>query len=403
MTMRLLSLLLFILLLVPSSYAQKKEISDARTNIKKATNLDKAEASMRTLLKDSANRRNIKIYTTLADAVRAQYEALNEKLYLKQSLDTASLFNMLQKMFVAYESLDTIDAMPDEKGRVKTKYREKNAEYLHNYRPNLYNGGLYFIRKNKFSDAFTMMDSYIKCNNQPLFSAKEYAANDSLTRLAGFWNVFCAHKMNDAKKILDYKDLALTNPEYRLSVLYILTETYLNQKDTLNYLKTLKTGFEEDKNTTFFFTRLVDYYNEKNQLDTVSNIIDRALANDKDNKLYLFAKSNVLLNMGKYSECITICDTLLARNDTIPDIYFNAGVSYINMAVLLEKTGDLSKATRNKILGYYKMSRPYIEKYRQLAPDQKERWASSLYNIYLKLNMGKQFEEINTLIKKMRK
>lgn len=45
---------------------------------------------MRNLLNDSVNRQNIKIYETLADAVRAQYEVANEKLYLKEQYDTVS-------------------------------------------------------------------------------------------------------------------------------------------------------------------------------------------------------------------------------------------------------------------------------------------------------------------------
>ena len=39
-----------------------------------------------------------------------------------------------------------------------------------------------------------------------------------------------------------------------------------------------------------------------------------------------------------------------------------------------------------------------MEDYRRLAADEKQRWAPALYRIYLNLNMGKQFEEIDQLI-----
>ena len=71
---RLLSLFFAVMFLL-GTFAQKKEISQARSNIKKRTNLEQAETSMRELLKDTANQGNVKIYVTLADAVRAQYEA----------------------------------------------------------------------------------------------------------------------------------------------------------------------------------------------------------------------------------------------------------------------------------------------------------------------------------------
>lgn len=39
-----------------------------------------------------------------------------------------------------------------------------------------------------------------------------------------------------------------------------------------------------------------------------------------------------------------------------------------------------------------------MERYRALAPNQKDKWAPALYNIYLNLNMGKKFEEITKIL-----
>ena len=54
---------------------QKKEISQAKSYIKSGSDLDKAESLMTGLLKDSANRSNIKIYALWYEAVKGQYEA----------------------------------------------------------------------------------------------------------------------------------------------------------------------------------------------------------------------------------------------------------------------------------------------------------------------------------------
>ena len=56
-----------------TTYAQKKEISQARSDIKSRSNLEQAETSMRNQLDLSVNRQNIRIYETLANAVSAQY------------------------------------------------------------------------------------------------------------------------------------------------------------------------------------------------------------------------------------------------------------------------------------------------------------------------------------------
>ena len=110
--------------------AQKKAINEAGNYVKSAKNLDKAEKLMTDLLRDSNNQRNEKIWTTLIDAVKLQYVQGNEKLYLKQKYDTASLFTIARKLFTFCEEFDSIEALPNKKGEVKIKHRTKNAEYL---------------------------------------------------------------------------------------------------------------------------------------------------------------------------------------------------------------------------------------------------------------------------------
>ena len=43
---------------------------------------------------------------------------------------------------------------------------------------------------------------------------------------------------------------------------------------------------------------------------------------------------------------------------------------------------------------------PCMEKVRELQPDMVDRWASPLYRIYLNLNKGKEFDEMDKILKK---
>lgn len=130
-------------------HGTEKQISTAKENVKKGSNLENAEQTMCTLLKDSANRNNTKIWSVLFDALKKQYEQANEKIYLKQQYDTANLFNIASRMYQQMEAFDSIDAMPDEKGRVKLTMRKVNADFLNRLRPNLFSGGISsFARRN---------------------------------------------------------------------------------------------------------------------------------------------------------------------------------------------------------------------------------------------------------------
>ena len=98
--------------------------------------------------------------------------------------------------------------------------------------------------------------------------------------------------------------------------------------------------------------------------------------------------------MGRLDECIAICDSLIRHNDTLPEPYYNAGTAYLNKALRLHPIRQ-KKAMKDT----YQMACTYMECYRQLAPDQKQKWGPALYRIYLNLNMGKQFDEIDQLLK----
>ena len=389
--------LLFLIILTPCCYAQKKEISQAKTIVKSGKNLAQAEQQMRKLLKDSVNQKNIKVWVILTEAVRGQYLAGNERMYLRQQQDTAALFKLALKMFGDYQSLDSVDALPDKKGRVHLKYRNSNSAFLNIYRPNLYNGGVYFLRKQNYKEAFSMIDAFLDCQRQPLFENYHYE-RDTLNRTAAFWTVLCGYQTGDHEMALKYKDLALQDTLHLESCFQYLAEIYKQQGDKQNYEWSLVKGFECNPSSSYFFPRLIDYYNTSNQTEKAMTIVNDALQTNDSSELFLFAKSNLLLNQGDYDECIAICDTLITRNDTLADAYYNAGVAYVNKAFLLEK-GKVDVKQRREIRQLYQKALPYMERYRALAPQEKDKWAAALYNIYLKLNMGKQFEEIDQMLR----
>ena len=80
---------------------------------------------MMNLLKDSSNVGNLRIRSVLVEAIQGQYEQSNEKMYLHQRVDTTALFLLTMRMFMQTFALDSVDALPDEKGRVRIKHSQK--------------------------------------------------------------------------------------------------------------------------------------------------------------------------------------------------------------------------------------------------------------------------------------
>ena len=59
-----------------------------------------------------------------------------------------------------------------------------------------------------------------------------------------------------------------------------------------------------------------------------------------------------------------------------------------------------SRKQKKQITKMYQKALPYMETYRKLAPQETQKWGEALYRIYFHLNMGKQFEESDQLLKR---
>lgn len=392
---KLIAIMLLLLTIPCLTMAQKKELNQARSYIKSGKNLEQAEKLMAELLKNPLHQDNKKIYATWLDAIRKQYEQANEKFYLHQKQDTAAFFNLTSRMFRVAEALDSVDARPDKKGKIDIEYRKEHAKQMDVLRPNLFTAGSFHIRKSQFDKAFDYFEQYIDCMNQPLFTEQHYDSLDTRIPEAAYWATYCGHRMEQPVLTLRYRQLALRDSSKRAHTLQFVAEAWQKLNDDSLYLETLQQGFKEYPEFAYFFPRLADHYIQRQDYEGMLAVADKALAVNDSSEIFLFAKSTALLNLGKYDESITFSDRLLALNPQHAEAYFNAGTAYLNKAL---KYDTLTEKVQMKKT--YQQARTYMEKYRKLAPAEKKKWAPALYRIYLNLNMGKQFDEIDNLMKK---
>ena len=377
------------------SWAQRKELGQARTILKSGKKVEEAEKLMTNLLKkDTVYRNNKRVYAVWYESVLMQYQTINEKLYMKQKQDTAQFYNLTRHLFTVAEALDSLDARPNDKGKVNIEYRKENAEQLMKYRPNLYYACTYFIRKGDYKKAYEYGEAYMDCARQPLFADYRLDSLDARMPEVAYWTTYCGYRQNDPVLTLRYRHLALRDTARRESTLQFVAEARRLLKDDSLYVETLREGFGCAPENNYFFPRLMDFYNAHGDYQRALSTVDEALRHNSRSELFLFAKSTVLFNMGRYDESITLSDTVIAMNDSLPDAYYNAGIAYINKALKLHPLRE-----KKQVRQTYTKARPYMERYRQLAPQQKQKWGPALYRIYLNLNMGKQFDEIDRLLK----
>ena len=371
----------------------RQNISEARTILKSGRGGDQAERLMTDLLKDSVNREDKRIYAVWYDAVLMQYLAVNEKLYMKQRQDTAQFLDLTRRLFNVATALDSLDMRPDKKGRVAPEYRRDHARQLSTYRPNLFAAVTYFVRKGDYVKAYDYGETYIATARQPLFSDLRLDSTDSRMPEAAYWTTYSGYRQQDAVRTLRYRQLALRDTSKPAYTLQDIAEARRWLKDDSLYLETLRQGFRDYPRNPYFFPRLMDYYTSHKDYHRALRVVNCALEANDSSQLTLFAKATVLFDLGHFDESIRVSEQLLERNDTMPEPYYNIGSCYMNKALALSPLREKKQQRR-----FYQQARQYMERYRQLAPDERQKWGPALYRIYLNLNMGRQFDEIDRLL-----
>jgi hypothetical protein len=125
-------------------------------------------------------------------------------------------------------------------------------------------------------------------------------------------------------------------------------------------------------------------------------VTSKVLAADTTDFSAKVVKQTLLLNLARYDECVALGDKLIAQNDSVSDVYYNNALAYYNQTLGLEKgPANKRKEREKKLQCLYRKCRPYMEKFRALQPNERTKWRPVLYNVYLNLNMGKEFSEIN--------
>lgn len=393
-TIYLLLLLISLFSPLTSVFAQKKQMAEAENYLRSGKNFDKAEQLMTKLLKDSVNRQNPRIYNLWLQAVEKQYDALNEKMYKHQTIDTTQLFTLTRRIFTVAERLDSIDMQPDKKGRVSLNYRKDNSQRLIDYRPNLFFGGASHLRKGNFQTAYEFFETYIDCARQPLFSDHDLLNSDTRMGEAAYWATYCGYRLNDPVLTLRHHELARRDTSKLEFTLQYAAEAWNRLGDEARFNELLWEGFAFFPKSTYFFPRLMDGYTRKGNYEQALSVVDEALKADSLSELFLYAKSTMLLNLGRYAESLDYSKRLMAVNDQMADAYYNAGTACLNIILNMD-----TRRHKKQIKKMYQKAQPYMETYRRLAPDAKDKWGPALYRIYFNLNLGKQFDEIDRLLR----
>ncbi len=339
----------------------------------------------------------------------------NKNAYLNQSFDTVQFYNSIYKMFEYYNKCDELEQIPDEKGRVKIKYRKDNAPKLRIDRPNLINGGVFYFNSGKDAEAYKFFSLYIESANYPMLQSENLVETDSLLSTIAYYASLAATKIAQSTEdsikaaesyqdVLRYVDLAVNDEENGRYAMEFKCAAYKALNDTVKWVSALQEGIKAYPDHDYFFGNLIDYYSNNDKYEEALIYVNDVVARNSNSAFYQYVKGYILQNMKEYDQAISAYEKATELDPAYVDAYSNLGLCYCQQAIdfgestVSDMTDPKYQEEQNQIKAYYEKARPYYEKVRELAPDRRDLWLNGLYTVYYSLNMGDEFREIEKLM-----
>jgi len=393
-----------ILMALVAVAANSATAQDLLKQISKADNYQAAEELLNgglSTLSDAAKakayysvfEKAMKKYNQEATIVATNAAAAQLKTGKEEPYDTVGMYNALDKAYEAAALCYKYDQLPNEKGKISPKFDSKLANNLWPTRNALIQAGQWCGDKRDNAGVVKYFGQYVDSYSDPIFANYSEAKNpdpnmDIIAANAARFAYF--EKQYD--KAVRYAEIAEKNPEYAKEATIVKINAVKDQAktnaDSVAVADQLQKMYDADPSNDAVFATLQDFYNGLGQKDKASALLDSRLSKNPNDAIALEMRGQSYYFDGKYDEAIADFTKALQTDTQNAAVNLLAGVSYIGKAQKLsdsmaDKNGNIKVADNEKVKAVYKEAIPFLEKARELDPDQlNTKWAYYLYNAY---------------------
>ena len=185
-----------LLLAAGFTFAQEKSVKEAKS-IANDVKPDFAQAEK--LINEALNNAETKDNAETWDVAGFIQKRINEKemenAYLRKPYDTLKVYNSALNMCKYYFKCDELAQIPNEKGKIKNKFRRSNSAAILAARPNLINGGIQFFNLDKNKEALDFFATYVDIAINPMFEKENLLQTDTVLPQIAYYASLAAAKM----------------------------------------------------------------------------------------------------------------------------------------------------------------------------------------------------------------
>lgn len=397
-------------------FAQKKNVSKARSLADAETpDFVAAKAAIKEALENDETKDQANTWYVAGWIDYKQYEAE----YIKAQLGKGSDENVRGE--AVYESIGywqqaykiAMTPVYDKKGRAKYDTRTvkniqpKMLEYFQ--QQSLISAGYTAYEKKDYSKAYDMFICHVNIpememmQSDPKILAEMVRDSNYYTCIyyAGRF-AYEAQRYDDAIATLRRMNTpAAQASANRRDVIFAneyIYQIYIDQKDTVNAVETLKECIQQFPEEAWFMQNLINMYINAGQEEKAIEYLDMAITREPNVGQYYNSKASILARLGRFEESFAVFDQALAIEPENALFLESYGFAYIDLGNKLSDDATYLDAkayakAKVQIDEAYKNALPYFEKAYQLEPNN-DGYKRSLRQLYYRLQMYEQYKAL---------
>ncbi len=399
---------LFLIIGVTASFAQKSNVSKAKNSaLMETPDFAEARKAIKLALADSTTANDVYTWYVAGLIGNKENESLYNKAILNQKFDADVKGQAIVESYNYFMKAIKLDSVPDKKGKIKLKYTKDIKAKIKDYyttQQNLIAYGAYLFEKKDYESTINAFDIFLAIPKLAIMN-NEIPLDSTYNMITYYDAIACTNAKKHDKAIKLYEGLKDKNYE-TLAVYQLLYEEYVTEKDTVNFVKTLKEGFEKFPTEPWFLQNLINYFIYSKQLPEALNYLNTAIEREPGLAQYRYVKGNLDETLEKYDDAKASFEKAIELDPTMADAHAGLGRLLYNKAVkMLDDANNIKdiklyNAAQKKAEDVFKQSLPYFIKASELSPKELE-FKRTLKTLYYRLKMDKEFEAVSKEIDAM--
>ncbi len=392
-----------------SDFNRKKLMKEIKESVK-AENYSKADKQIGdAMAKHPEVRTDAELYNMWMNANYDLALAENRKIYLANNPDTLKYMEYIYKMYAYGLKCDSLEGIPNEKNKIKRKYRKNISAKFNFFRKNFENAGKYFYNKKNYKLAYSYIDMYIssesKCG-EIIAAASDGKKQTKMSADLQNMNVLAvlsAYATANYDAVIKYLPVALNDSSKRAYLLEIGCKSYQQLLRTDDYVALLDEGFSEFPKNDYFYASLIKHYNERNDFAKALTYTLKMTELCPENYTYWYVKGKEERFLNMLDSAIISYERVLQIKNDEAETYASLGDIYIIKAQRVDAeltvpATDPQYAEKKRLMTeYYTKACDYYEKARHYNGENTALWLAGLKEAYFKLNKGKELRKLEQI------